>query len=88
VETLARRCGLSRSRFAELFREQMGVSPLAFLENQRLRRARELLEHTSLNLAEISVQAGFASPFYFSLRFKKHFGASPRNYRRQKRNAK
>jgi AraC family transcriptional regulator of arabinose operon len=84
VEALARRCGLSRSRFAELFREQMGVSPLAFLENQRLRRARELLEHTSLNLAEISVQAGFASPFYFSLRFKKHFGASPRDYRRRK----
>jgi AraC family transcriptional regulator of arabinose operon len=84
VETLARRCGLSRSRFAELFREQMGVSPLVFLETQRLRRARELLEHTSMNIAEISMQAGFASPFYFSLRFKKHFGASPRDYRRRK----
>ena len=84
VEALARRCGLSRSRFAELFREQAGASPLAFLENQRLRRAREMLEHTSLNLAEISEQSGFASPFYFSLRFKKHFGVSPRNYRRQK----
>lgn len=83
VETLARRCGLSRSRFAELFREQMGISPLAFLENQRLRRGRELLEHTSLNIAEISMQTGFASPFYFSLRFKKHFDASPRDYRRK-----
>jgi len=83
VETLARGCGLSRSRFAEFFCEQMGISPLAFLENQRLRRARELLEHTSLNVAEISTQTGFASPFYFSLRFKKHFGASPRDYRRK-----
>ena len=84
VEALARHCGLSRSRFAELFREQVGVPPLAFLENQRLRRARELLEHTSLNLSEISAQSGFASPFYFSLRFKKHFGDSPRGYRRRK----
>jgi len=81
VEALARGSSLSRSRFAELFRKQMGVSPLAFLENQRLRRARELLAHTSLNIAEISTQTGFTSPFYFSLRFKKHFGTSPRDYR-------
>jgi len=84
VAALARRCGLSRSRFAELFREQAGVPPVEFLENQRLRRARELLEHTSLNVSEISEQSGFASPFYFSLRFKKHFGQSPRDYRRAK----
>ena len=84
VETLARGCGLSRSRFAELFREQAGEAPLAFVESQRLRRACELLEHTSLNMAEISAQSGFSSSFYFSLRFKKHCGASPRDYRRRK----
>jgi len=84
VEALARHSGLSRSRFAQLFRDEVGAPPLAFLENQRLRRARELLEHTSLNLSEISAQAGFTSPFYFSLRFKKHFGSSPRAYRRLK----
>ena len=84
VRGLARCCGLSRSRFAQLFREQMGVPPLAFLENRRLRCARELIEHTSLNFSEISMQSGFASPFYFSLRFKKHFGHSPREYRRRK----
>ncbi len=85
LDDLARRCGLSRSRLAELFRQQVGIAPLAFLENQRLRRAKELLEHTSLSLEEIAGQAGFSSPFYLSLRFKKHFGLSPRDYRRQKR---
>ena len=84
VESLARRCGLSRSRFAELFHEQAGAAPLTFLETQRMRRARELVEHTSFNLAEISGQCGFASPFYFSLRFKKKFGLSPRDYRSKK----
>ena len=83
VEALARKCGLSRSRFAELFCEQAGMPPLAFLEQQRLRRARELLEHTSLNLAEVSLQCGFANAFYFSLRFKKQFGVSPRAYRKR-----
>jgi len=82
VGALARHCALSRSRFAELFRDQVGMAPLAFLEDQRLRRARELLEHTTMNLAEISSQCGFATPFYFSLRFKKYFAASPRDYRK------
>lgn len=84
LQELARRCGLSRSRLAELFRRQVGVAPLAFLETQRLRRARELLQHTSLGLAEIAEKTGFSSPYYFSLRFKKHFGINPRDYRRQK----
>jgi AraC family transcriptional regulator of arabinose operon len=85
LDGLAQRCGLSRSRFAELFREQMGVPPAEFLENLRLRRARELLEHTSLNLAEIAEQSGFTSPFYLSLRFKKQFKVSPRDYRKGER---
>lgn len=82
LDGLARRCGLSRSRLAELFRAQVGVAPVAFLETQRLRRARELLEHTSLSIAEIADQTGFSSPFYLSLRFKKHLKLSPRDYRR------
>lgn len=83
LDKLARSCGLSRSRMAELFRKQVGVPPIVFLEAQRLRRARELLKHSSLSLAEIAGQTGFASPFYLSLRFKKHFGISPRDYRNQ-----
>jgi AraC family transcriptional regulator of arabinose operon len=81
LDGLARHCGLSRSRFAELFREQVGVPPLAFLEVRRLRRVRELLGHTSLNLSEIAEQTGFSSPFYLSLRFRKQFGVSPRAHR-------
>jgi len=55
------------------------------LETQRLRRARELLEHTVFRLAEIAGKVGFSSPFYLSLRFKKQFEISPRDYRRQKK---
>ena len=85
VDDLARQCGLSRSRLTELFRKQTGVSPIAFLELQRLRRARELLEYTASGLAEIAEKVGFSSPFYLSLRFKKHFGISPKDYRHRMR---
>ena len=87
IEELARKCGLSRSRMAELFRLQTGVAPMAFLEAQRLHRARELLEHTLLSIGEIAEKTGFSSPFYLSLRFKKQFGISPRNYRQQRSDA-
>lgn len=81
---LARRCGLSRSRLAQLFKEQAGVSPLVFLETRRLRRVRDLLEYTGLGLGQIAEDVGFSSPYYLSLRFKRHFGVSPREYRREK----
>ena len=85
LETMARRFGFSRSRFAALFRRQMGQPPQQYLEAQRLAQARHLLAYTDQTLSEIADQIGFSSPFYLSLRFKKHYGHSPRAFRRQRR---
>jgi AraC family transcriptional regulator of arabinose operon len=83
LDGLARECGLSRSRLAELFRKETGSAPMTFLETRRMRRAQELFKYTSFSLAEIAEQTGFSSPFYLSLRFKKHYGISPRAYRKK-----
>ncbi len=50
---------------------------------QRLLQARQLLAYTNQTLSQIADQLGFSSPFYLSLRFKKHYGLSPRFFRRQ-----
>jgi AraC family transcriptional regulator of arabinose operon len=81
LDELAQSCGLSRSRLAELFQKETGTTPMTFLENTRLRRACELLKHTSLSLEEIAGQVGFSTSFYLSLRFKKFSGLNPRAYR-------
>lgn len=81
VPGLAAACGLSTSRFAHLFRQQLGVSPLRYLEERRLIRARQLLDATSFTVAEIAFQVGFQSPFYFSRRFRLFSGLSPSGYR-------
>jgi len=81
---IARRFGFSRSRFASLFRRQMGQPPGQYLEAQRLVQARHLLSYTNQTLAQIADHAGFSSPFYLSLRFKKHYGHSPRAFRQQR----
>jgi AraC family transcriptional regulator of arabinose operon len=70
-ERLGRAAGLSPSRLRHLFRAHMGSSPRRFLEEQRLRRAGELLALSRQTIGEIALELGFANPFYFTLRFKK-----------------
>jgi AraC-like DNA-binding protein len=50
---------------------------------QRINRARQLLELTAMSIKEIAAEVGYENPFYFSLRFKKQTGTSPRDYRQK-----
>ena len=84
LENIARRFGFSRSRFASLFRRQVGQAPGHYLEAQRLTQARHLLAYTNQTLAQIADQTGFSSSFYLSLCFKKHQGQSPSAFRQQR----
>lgn len=82
VATLAEHCGLSQSRFAHLFRVEVGVPPALFLESERLRRAANLLRLTKLSVTEIAEKSGYESAFYFSTRFKRKYRLSPLAFRR------
>ena len=81
LAALADVAGLSRSRLALLFEQQVGQPPGKFVEQHRLVRAKRLLESTRYTLQQIADELGFSSPFYLSLRFKAWFGVSPRGYR-------
>ncbi|MFA7342909.1 MAG: helix-turn-helix domain-containing protein [Terrimicrobiaceae bacterium] len=78
---LAKHCGLSVSRLSALFRQSTGTTPQQFLEVQRLDRARHLLRITQNPIKEIAADVGYSDPFYFSLRFKRHTGVSPKRFR-------
>jgi AraC family transcriptional regulator, arabinose operon regulatory protein len=82
---LAETARLSVSRYSHLFREQVGTSPQQYIEQQRLNRAQQLLELTPMSVKEIAYEVGFANPFYFTLRFTKRFGKSPRAYRQRRK---
>ncbi|HVK03949.1 MAG TPA: AraC family transcriptional regulator, partial [Armatimonadaceae bacterium] len=83
VPEVAAAAGLSASRFAHLFREQTGQTPQQYVEGERIARAQELLTFTARSVASIAEDVGFASPFYFTLRFKKRTGLSPRDWRQE-----
>ncbi|MFF1822645.1 helix-turn-helix domain-containing protein [Kribbella sp. NPDC058245] len=80
---LARVANLSVSRFAHLFRDQLGVTPQQFVERRRLDAAARLLELTTRSIASVAAEVGFADPLYFSTRFRRHTGTSPTAYRRR-----
>jgi len=81
VEELARGSHLSASRFAHLFKDQVGFTPMQYIEQCRLKRACDLLTMTDKSIAQISEEVGFNSPFYFTRVFSRHYGTSPTGYR-------
>ncbi len=85
IADVADACGLSVSRLAHLFQEQVGESPQHFLENERLTRARQMLSVSDQPIQNIAADLGFESAFYFSRRFRLHTGLSPRAFRARQR---
>jgi DNA-binding IclR family transcriptional regulator/AraC-like DNA-binding protein len=83
MEEVAEKMGLGYSWFRRIFRQQTGVSPNQFHMNQRLDRAKKLLETTELPIKDIALKLGYRTQDYFSSIFKKKVGLSPAAFRRQ-----
>lgn len=82
VESLAQEAGMSRSRFAERFRDLLGMSPMAYLSEWRLQKALAMLDESRASVQQIAVQSGYQSPAAFTRAFATRFGAPPTEYRR------
>jgi transcriptional regulator GlxA family with amidase domain len=82
VEELAARALMSRRSFVRHFKAATGATPHAWLLTQRLSRAEELLETTTLTVEQIAGQVGFRSAAVFREQFAARRGVAPRDYRR------
>jgi AraC-like DNA-binding protein len=81
IPQLAAHVNLSTSRFAHLFRREVGVSPAKFLRAVRMARARLLLERTFLTVKEVMVLVGCSDPSHFSRDFREAHGMAPQHWR-------
>lgn len=81
VRSLACLANMSESNFYAAFKKQMGISPIAYLNNYKLSVAAEMLTNTSDTASEIGYSVGINNPLYFSKLFKKTYGMSPKEYR-------
>ncbi len=83
VEDIAARCGLNRSYFGKIFRDALGKSPQEFLISYRMTKATELLKLTRLSIGDIGNAVGYPNQLHFSRAFKKVYGISPKEWRKQ-----
>ncbi|CFQ27427.1 MULTISPECIES: arabinose operon transcriptional regulator AraC [Yersinia] len=83
IDEVARHVCLSPSRLAHLFREQVGINILRWREDQRVIRAKLLLQTTQEPIATIGRVVGYDDQLYFSRVFRKRVGVSPSDFRRR-----
>ena len=81
---LAGRLGISSDKLERAFRREVKTTPSAYYRMLRLRRANDLLSHSTLRIGEIALSCGFSSASSFARAFKEHFRHGPNQARRRR----
>ncbi|KAA9152487.1 helix-turn-helix domain-containing protein [Amycolatopsis acidicola] len=81
LRELAEQEAMSVRTFTRRFREEVGVSPVQWLTQQRIERARQLLEETELPVDRVAEDAGFGTAASLRQHLQATLGVSPRAYR-------
>jgi AraC-like DNA-binding protein len=82
LESLAKEVGMSRTLFFNKFKETVGYTPLAYLTDRRIAKAKELLKATRENISGIALQVGYQSEPAFNRLFKAKVNETPASYRK------
>jgi len=80
--SLAKIAGMGQTTFFKVFKDSTGHSPVDYIMNERIRKAKILIQKQQLGLQEIAYRCGFNSYEYFCSRFKKMEGVKPTEFRR------
>ena len=79
---LAKEVGLNEAYLSSIFKKQLRISVTDYITQVRIQHAKELLIRTGYDVNGISEKVGFNDSKYFSKRFKKYTGVSPKEYRK------
>ena len=84
LQMVADHVGLSLSYLSNLFKKELRISFVDYLNRYRIERAKELLIGSQMKSYDVAVQVGFSPEYtYFSKVFKKVTGLNPNDYRKQ-----
>ena len=84
TENIAASLHYSSSYLSHIFQQQKGMSLMRYIRLLKLQHAKKLLVFSHKSITEIASLLNFDTPNYFSAVFKKEYGVSPREYRKQK----
>lgn len=84
VSQLSRLACMSESGFYRAFKNEMGCSPVEFINAERLKLAASLLQYKDRNIRDVAFRCGFNSVSYFTRAFGEYYGSSPGAYQSER----
>ena len=85
VDRFAQELAMGRTVFYQKLKAIIGLSPVDFIREMRIKRAKQLMESGEYNVSSVAYMTGFNDPKYFSKCFKKQFGMSPSEYGKERK---
>ena len=79
-DTLAQLCGISTVYFRKSFEAVYGLSPIRYLHDFRMRKAKDLLSSDYDSIGQVAESVGYNSVYHFSKMFRLYTGMSPTQY--------
>ncbi len=84
IDDIGKHVGVHSAYLQRIFKAKTGMSLLEYITGLRMEKARMLLENTALPVVDVAITVGFNSRQHFAHTFKKSFGVSAREYRKNK----
>jgi len=80
LKALSDKANMSPTSFYRYFKRELGVSPIGFILNEKIKHAKLLLKDPDIQVNEVCFMSGFEDCNYFIRLFKKHEGITPKQY--------
>lgn len=82
IEKLSDTCKITPEYFRRIFKSFYGISPVKYINNLKITRAKELIESGMYSVTDAAIQAGYTDMSHFSREFKKATGSCPSEYKK------
>jgi len=80
LKDLSDKACMSTTSFYRYFKRELGMSPIEYILNEKIKHAKKLLSNPNIHINEVSYASGFEDCNYFIRLFKKYEGVTPKQY--------
>jgi AraC family transcriptional regulator len=81
LQEMATIAGLGQHHFATMFKQSMGISPYAYVVQQRVDQAKYQLRQTTIGISDIALSCGFTDQSHLTKHFRRYVGMTPKIFR-------